>query len=205
MGDDAGMLTGIVLAGGRGRRFGDDKLRVTVGGVPLLRRAVERLAPACAEVIVVADPARRVGPRVRALARVVRDELPGAGPLGGLATGLRQARTGAAFVVAADMPFVRPEAARLLARALDGHDAVVPLFGGRAQVLHAVYARRVGELADQALRDGESSIVALLRRLDVVDVPEEALRALDAEGRIFFGVNTREDLARARRWARGGG
>lgn len=195
---------GIVLAGGESRRFGGDKLRATIDGVSLLRRAVERLAPLCTEVIVVADRGRRVGPRVRALASVVRDEPPGAGPLAGLATGLSAAagRAEAALVVAADMPFVSPEAVALVLAALDGHDAAVPLFDGRQQVLHAAYAPRVAGLARQALRDGESSVLALLRRLDVAEAPEAAVRAVDPQGRTFFGVNTRDDLALARRWAR---
>ncbi len=194
--------TGVVLAGGRSRRFGDDKLRATVGGLPLLRRAVERLAPLCAEVIVVANAGRRIGPRVRERARVVRDDLPGAGPLAGLATGLRHARTEVVFAVGGDMPLVNLEAVKLVVGALGDHDAAVPLLRGRPQVLHAAYAVRVGGAASEALRRGESSIVGLLRGLDVAWLPERLIRSVDPRALTFVSVNTRHDLARARRRAR---
>ncbi|HSW43930.1 MAG TPA: NTP transferase domain-containing protein, partial [Patescibacteria group bacterium] len=46
-------VTGIVLAGGRSTRFGEDKLVAEVGGRPLLHLAIDAVATAVDEVVVV--------------------------------------------------------------------------------------------------------------------------------------------------------
>ncbi len=55
--DRAG-ISGIVLAGGRSRRFGADKLTTDVGGRPLLHHAITALAA----VSRVSAPGRATGP-----------------------------------------------------------------------------------------------------------------------------------------------
>ena len=96
-------ITGIVLAGGRSRRFGSDKLASDVGGRPLVEHAIDALATVADEVVVViaadavpgtADaPGQGSGPvqpgvravhaaaAVRPWLRIVRDGIPDAGPL----------------------------------------------------------------------------------------------------------------------------
>ncbi|HRE90852.1 MAG TPA: NTP transferase domain-containing protein, partial [Myxococcota bacterium] len=44
-------VVGVVLAGGRSRRFGVDKARVEVGGVPLVVRTARLLSFALSEVL----------------------------------------------------------------------------------------------------------------------------------------------------------
>ena len=77
---EPGNLTGLVLAGGRSSRFGRDKSRLRLDGVPLARRVADALAPCCAEVLL--STGRR-----RADAgdgwTAVPDHFPDAGPLAG--------------------------------------------------------------------------------------------------------------------------
>jgi molybdenum cofactor cytidylyltransferase len=47
------VIAGVVLAAGASRRFGSQKLLASVGGVPLVRRSVERLLEASLDEIVV--------------------------------------------------------------------------------------------------------------------------------------------------------
>ena len=51
-----GLVTAIVLAGGRSSRFGSDKLAARYGDSTLLARAVSGVAPVSTEVIVVVAP-----------------------------------------------------------------------------------------------------------------------------------------------------
>lgn len=109
-------LAGIVLAGGRARRFGSDKVVATVGGATLLERAVAACRRAGADPVVVVGPGAAAPPGVI----VTREDPPFGGPVAALAAGL--ARVGAAervLVVAADMPFA-VDAVEELVRAAQG-------------------------------------------------------------------------------------
>src|SRR5262245_64427737 len=79
---------GLVLAGGLERRMGGgDKALISIGGVPILDRVLERLRPACKGIVINAngDPARFA----RWALPVVADSVPGfAGPLAGILAGL---------------------------------------------------------------------------------------------------------------------
>ena len=92
--------TGVVLAGGRSRRMGRDKLPLKIGGVTLLDRVHGVLSSRCAEVMVVGE-----GGAALAGAHRIPDLRPGEGPLAGIEAGLLAASHRRVFVAAGDMPF----------------------------------------------------------------------------------------------------
>ncbi len=79
---------GLVLAGGLARRMGGgDKALITIGGTAILDRVLERLSPACADIVLNAngDPARFTQYGLQ----VISDSVPDfAGPLAGILAGL---------------------------------------------------------------------------------------------------------------------
>lgn len=119
-------LSGIVIAGGRSRRFGVDKRRLRLwgeGGPHLLGHTVALLQPLCVETIVVLNDAEAWSDLP---ARIVPDEQPGSGALGGLISGLQAMRAPAALVIAADMPLIVPEVLAALAQWPFTGDALAP-------------------------------------------------------------------------------
>ncbi|HEX5572620.1 MAG TPA: molybdenum cofactor guanylyltransferase [Ktedonobacterales bacterium] len=202
-------VLGVALAGGASRRMGRDKAALELEGEPLLRRSVARLRLALAEVIVVGAPT--FAPLIPAT-RLVADDWPGRGPLGGLATALRAAEAsgaGWALLVACDMPFIQPALLRAMARlALATPEAqAVALRGPRGlEPLHAVYARSCLPLALARLAAGDdASLHALLATLSVREIAPEDARRLDPLGRSTFNANTPEEWALAQRMAADGG
>ncbi|MDQ2625946.1 MAG: NTP transferase domain-containing protein, partial [Actinomycetota bacterium] len=85
-----GRLAGVVLAGGASRRMGRDKATLTVAGRFDGRTLIEHLASVvaqrCDPVFVVAAQGQDL-PELPA--RVLRDEVPGLGPLPAVGLGLR--------------------------------------------------------------------------------------------------------------------
>ena len=96
-------VTGVLLAGGKSRRMGEDKRYLVVGEETLLERGLGVLRSVFQEVLIVIA---QNSPPLGVDAKVARDLVPECGSLGGLYTGLMQAATPWIFVVACDMPFL---------------------------------------------------------------------------------------------------
>ena len=185
-------MLGILLAGGRSRRFGNDKLLFRVDGRPLIQHALERLESASLidEVIVVASP-DNVG-RLRSLGcEVVVDELS-VGPAGGVYTALG---LGDAFVAAGDMPLIVPELVDHIIRefARHGKTACVPRWSnGYLEPLHAAYSRVFRGILEERIHSGDYSLNGAIRSADVCYLEVEGLPS--HWRRSFFNVNSRSDL-----------
>ena len=123
--------------------MGRDKRFVEVGGVPLIRRVVDALAPVADEVLVVTRPGD-TSLEGMAGTRVVHDRRPDAGPLGGMESAALEASSPIVLVVAADMPWLAtPLLVELVAR-LDpspGLDAVAVATDRGSQPMLAAYRR----------------------------------------------------------------
>jgi molybdopterin-guanine dinucleotide biosynthesis protein A len=191
-------LTGIVLAGGRGRIHGVEKPLVLLDGRPLVCHVVERLRSACEEILVVAKDSALadLGPRI------VVDAEPLIHPLIGLAAGLRAASNDRCFVCGCDMPLVAPDLARWMASQSDGADVVIPVLAEGPQALHAVYARGCHPVLEEMAVRGEM-LWRFLRGLRARIVTEDECRSLDPDLRSFFVVDTESDLREAERLSTG--
>ena len=186
---------GVVLAGGASRRFGAPKALAVVGG----RRIVDRVRAALAQAVdrvVVAGSIDGV--------ESLPDERPGLGPLGGVLTALRRAdaegRPGV-LVAGCDMPFLGPALFRLLrTRGMEsGAAAVVPESGGRRgfEPLCAWYSVRAIAALEAMADAGMLGLHRLAERAEVEVVPLAEVRAVGDPDRLFFNVNTMDDLREA--------
>lgn len=198
------MRAGVVVAGGRSRRFGErDKALADLAGAPMIRRVADRLDPVVGTLVVNCRRDQREAIE-RALSgyspsvRYALDPTPGEGPTAGVRTGLGAVDAEYAFVCACDMPFVDERVVRLLAERAAGRDAAVPrLDDGHYQPTHAVYrAAAMADACDRALARGERSVRAALADLDGVVVTEAAIRARGSV-ETFTNCNTRAEFERA--------
>ncbi|MFQ5879345.1 MAG: molybdenum cofactor guanylyltransferase [Dehalococcoidia bacterium] len=192
-------MTGIVLAGGRSGRLGRDKAGEVVLGRSLLQRVVDKLSPVAMEVVVVTAPGRSLPPIAATLPwRRVEDVFPGQGPLAGIYAGLLAAGYAHALAVACDMPLLSVPLLRYLLSLRHEADVVLPMPGGLADPLHAVYSRRCLEPIQEVLEAGWRRPIDFLGAVAVRYVSEEELNRFDPHRLSFFNVNTEADLARAR-------
>ena len=193
-------MDAAILAGGRARRFGGrDKSALPVGPTSILDRQLAALAGLADRVFIVAGTAK---PFRNARVPVIRDRLPNAGALGGLYTALVSARSDHVLILACDLPFVTASLlARLSALASAGWDAVVPRPRDGLQPLCAVYARHLAPLVRARVDAGHLKVADLLVGVRHLEVGPEELATFDPDGRLFFNVNTPDDLDRAVRLA----
>jgi molybdopterin-guanine dinucleotide biosynthesis protein A len=181
-------VAGLVLTGGRSRRMGRDKALLELDGDAFAVRVARAMVEAgCAPVVAVGGDVDAL--RARGLDALV-DPRQGAGPLGGILSGIEALAAMApsvalVVVCACDLPLlgsgevraVLDEARRTGRAAVARTDRVEPLCGAWPI---ADVRRAAGELFDA----GHRSVRALVERLDAVtvDVASDRLRNVNTPG-----------------------
>lgn len=162
-------FSGAVLVGGRSTRMGVDKATLFADVVEAALRDA-----GAAEVLRVGD-----------------DDVPGIGPLGGIATALRLAAEEIVVVLACDLPSVVPEGIRMVIDALAAApDALVAHPPG--EPLHAAWRRAALPEIVTAMSGVDRSVRSVLRRVPAVEVA-----GVRAEW--LLNVNTPADLVQTGR------
>jgi molybdopterin-guanine dinucleotide biosynthesis protein A len=188
----AATVSGIVLAGGRGRRLGGvEKGLQALAGRPLIAHVIDRVAP---QVAALAINANSIAAGYAALGLpLVADTLPGRpGPLAGVLAGLEWMRgPGWLLSVPCDAPFLPPDLAARLCAVADNAEVACAASGGRLHPVCALWRHDLAPALRAALADGRNGVEAFVRgrRLAVAEF------AGDPDP--FLNVNTPEDLARA--------
>ena len=190
-------VTGVLLAGGKSRRMGEDKRYLVVGEQTLLERGLAVLCSIFQEVLVVIA---QDSPLLDVDAKVVRDLVPDCGSLGGLYTGLMQATTPYIFVVACDMPFLSPAVITQFTSRRATADIVMAKLADRLHPMHALYGKRCLPVIEQMIQARQLKIQEMVSHesLRVRYVTETDLLTIDPSGRSFQNVNTPADLEVAR-------
>jgi len=198
-------ITGILIAGGRSKRMGQDKRRVELGGQTLFERALNVLQDLFEEVLVVlAEP--DPGLPLQG-ARVVTDLIPNCATLGGLYTGLHHAKASRIFAVGCDMPFLNRDAITRMATLDAQADVAMARLAIGLQPMHAVYSKACLPHLERMAQAQQLKVQELTRveGLRVRLVEESALKTVDPQLLSFFNINTAPDLEFARKLIASGG
>ena len=187
----------VILAGGFGKRLGQDKASALLAGRPMLQWTAAAVAPLSDDVIVV----RRVGQELpaapdRMVWREVTDRREEAGPLAGIEAALHEIRHDLMVTVACDMPLVRRALVRAIASSCTDVDVAMPVLNGVAQPLLAAYRPSCLPTVERLLSEGEGRIRALLPEVPSRRLGEPELEAYDAGLLSFTNVNYPEDVER---------
>lgn len=190
-------VTGVLLAGGKSRRMGQDKRVLAVGDETLLVRSLAVLRSIFQRVLIVIA---QDSPPIETDAIVLPDLIPGCGSLGGLYTGLKEAHTEWVFAAACDMPFLDPATIRHFVALKEEGDVVMAKLKHGLQPMHALYHRNCLPIMERLIGAKELKIHALAGHpaLRVRLVLSGELRLLDPDANSFYNVNTPDELEAAR-------
>ncbi len=186
-------ITGLILAGGLGRRMsadgnGTNKALQPFDGRPLIVHAIARLQPQVGRLVLNVN--QDAGRFAHFGLPLVPDEFVGfAGPLAGLHAGMKVARTPWIVICPCDAPFLPDDLVSRLASALvvDRHDLAVARSGRRSQSVFALVAVRLRDDLEQWLADGGRKVEAWQARLRTIEVDFDDAHA-------FRNINTMADL-----------
>ena len=179
-------VSAVILAGGRATRMGgSDKGLVEFNGCALIEHVIERIAPQVDDVIISAN--RNLDRYANYGYRVVVDSIEGfAGPLAGLAAGIRATQSEQVLCVACDMPELPEDLVPRLRAALGAHDAAVAATSEGLQAVVALYRRNVLPRLETWLAEGNRKVGSWLDSLDYAKV------MFDEQA--FVNLNRPEDL-----------
>lgn len=192
----------IVLAGGKGTRFGRDKIQENIGDRSLLQWVMSGVSCFKSEIIVVTATGKSL-PRLDGYPklRITTDIYPDKSALGGIYTGLAVSGTQYNLVVASDIPFLNQKLLRYMVELAPGYDVVIPRLGEWVEPLHAVYSRSCLAPIEEQVQRGELTLRSLLDRVKVRYVEAGEIDRFDPRHLSFFNINTPADLETARRLA----
>ena len=186
-------VTGIVLAGGRSSRIGEDKSFLSVCGRPLIEAVIETVSSLFENLIIITNQPALYK---KYSAQIEADTIKDCGPLAGIYTGLCASKTQYNFVCACDMPFLNKKLIQYILKSAKNYDMVLPYYHERYQPLCALYAKSCLRSIGAKLQKGSLKITNLLKHVRVKTISESEVRAFDPTGLSFVNINTLEDYER---------
>lgn len=182
-------ITGLLLAGGMGRRMGGaDKGLIALDGVPMASRVLQRLRPQVGPLLVNAN--RHLEQWRDYGLPVVSDEIGGfSGPLAGVHAGLLASTTPWLLTVPCDSPFFPDDLARRLAAALavSGAQLAVARCEGRLQPVFALLRRELLASLEAYLQGGGRKMETWFDQVGSIAVDFDDMAA-------FANINTPAEL-----------
>lgn len=185
-------ITGMILAGGQGRRMGTvDKGLQPFRGQPLIAHAFMRFGPQVGHLLINCN--QNLSAYESFGVPVVMDGIQGfAGPLAGFQAGLEAAETPYFATVPCDSPLLPTDLVARLAAGLEaaGADLAVARTGDQAHPVFSLMRTDLLSHLTRFLQGGGRKIDAWYADLKVVEVP------FDDEPAAFENINTLEELRR---------
>jgi len=187
-------LTGVILAGGKSSRMGQNKALMSLGGKRLVDRVVEVMRSVFDDLLMVTNT-----PDVYADLGLpmVPDVWPEKGSLGGVYSAIYHVTTPYCLVVACDMPFLRAAVLHYLSTQMADYDVVVPDVLGELQTLHAIYSKACLQPIERRLEANRLRIIGFFPDVRVRTVTASELEPYDPELLAFQNLNTPEEFQAA--------
>lgn len=182
--------TAVILAGGESRRMQRDKMELRLKSESFLESAVKRFSSCFDQVYIsVADPEKYPDIKVRRVVDVYR----GCGPIAGLHAGLLNTEDDGVFLVAADLPFAEPRAAKRMIELAGTSDVCIMAdSSSRYEPLFGYYRKTVLPHVVSALQAGDYKIAALFNKVSLRIVTKSELGGLWNE-KLLLNINYPED------------
>ena len=183
-------FSAVLLAGGKSSRFGTDKALAKIDGVELWRRQFSLLRALGPNEIYVAaaEPPIWIDDQLQ----FVRDAMPNAGPLSGVAAALCECTTSHLLVLAVDLPQMTAAFLQSLVDLSSEGCGAVPKRNGFFEPLAAIYPQSCRALADRQLRAGKF----MMQDFVSAALEENLLAVHDvqrSEEPLFANMNTPDD------------
>jgi molybdopterin-guanine dinucleotide biosynthesis protein A len=184
-------ISSFIIAGGKSKRFGEDKSLFRFKGKPLIEYVIHTLKDVFDEIGIIADE----GDKFSYLKLpIYPDIIPGLGPIGGLLTALKHSQTERVFVVACDMPNLNADLIRYMASLPPDYDVIVPFINNFYEALHAIYSINCIDVIERTISSGRRQIISFFGDINLRGVTEEEISFYTDVDTIFENINYKRDV-----------
>jgi molybdopterin-guanine dinucleotide biosynthesis protein A len=189
-------LSGLILAGGEGRRMaGRDKGLISLAQKPLVEYAIECLTPLVDDLSISCNRNRELYLNYQLECISDHEMTSYQGPMAGIAAGLRHAKHDWLLVMPCDTPLMTTKVMAQLITCLqtdetDFKEQAIIFSHQGLQPLHGLYHKSILPIFEQCLAENKNALQRLLRSMDSVSVHQ----ALEGEYS-FNNANDPEELS----------
>lgn len=177
--------TGIILAGGKSSRVGQNKALLELAGKKIIEIIYGKIRNSFCEILVISNTPQDY--EFLGL-KTYKDIFPGLGPLAGIHSGLLNSSTERNFIISCDLPLISTEAVEYIRDYKSDKAAVIYKMGDYLQFLCGIYTKKCLTSIEDAL------ISKSLKLRDfVIKIDAEKIKADRFSDEIFFNLNTIED------------
>lgn len=156
-------ITGIILAGGKSKRFGMDKALAEWQGKTLLEHAIDLCTSTCDQLIISSNQKEHGKFGIQ----VIPDVIKNCGPMGGIYSCLQASSTKWNFVLSVDSPMVGHDFVRYLLSGMGEYDAVIPVHQKGIEPLIALYNQSAIPKVEQSIKQQKLKMQDLIKNLNV--------------------------------------
>ncbi|HLO89970.1 MAG TPA: molybdenum cofactor guanylyltransferase [Lentimicrobium sp.] len=180
-------ITGIILAGGKSTRMGNDKALTLYKGEPMISYSIKLLQPFCNRILISTTNSRHKEFGFE----TIEDLYPDTGPMGGLFSCMAQSRTQANICLPCDVPEMRPEIIERLFGVYDGTSCIIPLTP-KAEPLIAIYPRETTPVMLKLIQSGKYKMTSIFENFPVTYVDMHMFNSNHKSA--FANINKPDDL-----------
>jgi len=197
--------TCIILCGGQSRRMGQDKGSMEIQNKPMIKHILDTLNHEINEAIVVLNDSKRVGKYSEFINPkdydyhliFIEDEIKNKGPLSGILTGLKHAKSEYALILPCDSPYTSSNYIKTIFNEIDeNYQAVVPYCDDKnklktSQPLHSIYNKNTIETIEKLIDNESLHIKGLIEKIDTKFILIDNKKILKKE---FRNLNSPKDI-----------
>ena len=181
--------TGIILAGGKSSRMGEDKGLVLLNGKPMIQYVIEALKEVVSDIIIISNNASYNKFRIPVYADIIKDK----GPVGGIYTGLYHSKTQLNFCISCDVPMISSDFIFWLLNKSGNASITLPMYKDKIQQMIGVYSKQVLSNFKESTEKEHIKLSQVNKDMacEIIDIEKEYA---NFDELIFSNINTKNEL-----------
>jgi len=181
--------TGIILAGGKSSRMGEDKGLVLLNGKPMIQYVIEALKEVVSNIIIISNNASYNKFCVPVYSDLIKDK----GPVGGIYTGLYHSTTELNFCISCDVPMISSDFIFWLLNKSGNASITLPMYKDKIQQMIGVYSKQVLSNFKESTEKEHLKLSQVNKDMacEIIDIEKEYA---NFDELIFSNINTKNEL-----------
>ena len=181
--------TGIILAGGKSSRMGEDKGLVLLNGKPMVQYIIEVLKEVVSDIIIISNNESYTKFGIPVYADIMKDK----GPVGGIYTGLYNSTTELNFCISCDVPMISSDFILWLLKRSGNASITLPMYKDKVHQMIGVYSKQVLSNFKESTEKGHLKLSQVNSDMacEIIDIEKEYA---NFDELIFSNINTKNEL-----------